>query len=189
MKLCNICRKIASVVFRYIQFPFPIRLHDSHTFFQYDNLKISIKFWLYISFKSTIKLKMSKEGLKDLLETPQVVQIIKKFSLSIKTEIKKILNIKSKNNISVDLVSKIPIGEYGRKQQDQISKYTILKNGAYYVHHDWYNNQKLRRKVVVPCPRHRHEECGFKLFIQTFIYKLLPKRGGVSIEVDFDVIW
>ena len=83
---------------------------------------------------------MSEELLKALLEIPKVVDIIKKCDLSSKTDTKNMLNMARINDISVDVVNKIPIREYGRKQQYQTSKYTILKNGAYYVHHDWYKN-------------------------------------------------
>ena len=83
---------------------------------------------------------MSKEGLRDLLEIPQVVDIIKKCGLISKTEIKSMLTMARRNDISVNVVDKIPIREDGRKQRDQISKYTILKNNAYYVHHNWNKN-------------------------------------------------
>ena len=52
---------------------------------------------------------MSKEGLKALLEIPQVVEIIKKWGLIIRTDIKKILKMAWINNISVDVVNRIPI--------------------------------------------------------------------------------
>ena len=123
---------------------------------------------------------MNEEGIKALLEIPQVVDIIKECGLSSKTEIKNMQNMSQRNDISVDVVNKNPIREDGRKQKDQTSKYTILKNGAYYVHHDWDNNQKVRVKVAVPCPGYGHERCGFKLFMQKIIYKILPpKRGGM----------
>ena len=61
-----------------------------------------------------------------------------------------------KNDISVFVVSNIPIREDGIKQQDQTSKYTILNNGAYYVHHDLDKNQKVRGEVVVPYPCYSH---------------------------------
>ena len=44
------------------------------------------------------------------------------------------------------------------------------------MHHDWDNNQKVRGNVAVTCPWYGREGCGFKLSIQTFIYKLLPKN-------------
>ena len=122
---------------------------------------------------------MNEEGLKALLEILQGVEIIKKCGLGSKTETKKILNMERRNDISVDVVNKIPIREYGRKQQYQTSKYTILKNGAYYVNHDRDKNQKVRGKVAVTCPQYGHEGCGFKLVIQTFIYKLLPPKLGM----------
>ena len=80
---------------------------------------------------------MNEEGLKALLDIPQVVEIIKKYGLSIKTKIKKMLNMAWINDIRVNVVNKIPMREYGRKKRDQTSKYTILNNGAYYMHHDW----------------------------------------------------
>ena len=43
--------------------------------------------------------------------------------------------------------------------------------------------------MVVPCPRYGHEVCGFKLFMQTFIYKLIPKKKRRGVEVEFYVIW
>ena len=73
---------------------------------------------------------MSEEGLKALLEINQVVDIIKKWYLSSKTVIKKMLKILRINDISVYVVNKIPISEYGRKKRYQTSKYTILNNGA-----------------------------------------------------------
>ena len=92
------------------------------------------------------------------------------------------------NDICVDVVNKIPIREDGRNKIDKTFKYKILNNGAYYLYHDWDDNHKVREMVVVPCPWYGHEECGFKLFMQNFIYKILPekKRG---VEVDFGVIW
>ena len=122
---------------------------------------------------------MSKEGIKALLEIPQVVDIIKECGFSSKTEIKKMLNMARRNDISVDVVNKTPIREDGRKQKYQTSKYTFLKNGAYYVHYDWDTNQKVRVTVAGPCPRYGHERCGFKLFMQNIMYKTPPKRGGV----------
>ena len=104
-----------------------------------------------------------------MLEIPQVVEIIKKSGLSSKTEIKKMLKMACRNDSSVNVVNNIPIREDGRKQQYQTSKYTILNKGAYYLHHDWDKNQKVRGNVVVPCPWYGHEGCGFKLVMQTFI--------------------
>ena len=112
---------------------------------------------------------MSEELLKALLEIPQVAEIINNCGLGIKTEIKKILKIARKNDISVDVVNNIAIREDGRKKIYQTSIYTILNNGAYYVHHDWDKNHKLRVNVTVPCYWYGHEGCGFKLVIQTFI--------------------
>ena len=39
----------------------------------------------------------------------------------------------------------------------------------------------------MPFPRYGFEGCGFKLFMQTFISKFLPKKRR-SVEVNFDVI-
>ena len=80
---------------------------------------------------------MNEEGIKDLLEIPQLVEIIKKWDFSSEKEIKKMPKMTQKNDISVDVVNKIPNREHGRKKRDQTSKYTILNNGAYYMHHDW----------------------------------------------------
>ena len=119
---------------------------------------------------------MRKEGLNVLLGKPQVVDIIKKFGLSIKTEIRKILKMAWRNDIKVNVFNKILIREDGRKRRYQTSKYTILKNGAYYVYHDWYQNHKERGGVAVTCPLYGHEGCSFKLVMQTSIYNILP--GG-----------
>ena len=132
---------------------------------------------------------MNEERIKNLLEIPQVVEIIKKFGLIIKTDVNNILNMACINDISVDLVNKIQIREDGRKQLDQTSKYTILKNGAYYVHHYWNKNKKVRGDLTMPCPLYGYEGCGFKLVMQNFICKLLPKKKRRRVEVDFDVIW
>ena len=70
---------------------------------------------------------MSKEGLRDLLEIPQVVEIIMKWGLSSNKKINKILNMARINAISVDVVNKIPIRKYGRKKRYQTYKYIILK--------------------------------------------------------------
>ena len=79
---------------------------------------------------------MSEEGLNSLLEIPQAVEIINKFGFSSNTEIKKMLNMEWRNDISLDSVNNIPIREDGRNKIDQTSKYTILNNYAYYMHHD-----------------------------------------------------
>ena len=50
-----------------------------------------------------------------------------------------------------------------------------MNNGAYYVHHDWDKNMKVRGEVTVPCPRYGNEGCDFKPGTKTFMYKLLPK--------------
>ena len=124
-----------------------------------------------------------------MLEIPQVVEIMKKCGLSSKTEINNMLNMARRNDTSVGVITKIPIREDWRKKRYQTSKYTILKNGAYYVHHDWDKKQKVRGKVALPCPRYGHDGCGLKLVVQTFIYKILLKRKRRGVEVDLDVIW
>ena len=90
------------------------------------------------------------------MEILQVVEIIKKCGLIRKTEIKNMPKIERRNNISVIVVNKIPTRVDGRKQRYQKSKYTILKNGAYYVHNDWDKNHKVRGKVAAPCPQYGH---------------------------------
>ena len=89
---------------------------------------------------------------------------------------KKILITSQRNDISFHVLNKIPIREYVRKKIYQTSKYKNLNIGAYYVHYDCYNNQKVWENTVMPCPWYGHEGCGFKLIIQTFICKLLPKK-------------
>ena len=49
-----------------------------------------------------------------------------------------------RNDIIIDAVTKIPIRQDEIKEIDKTIKYTILKNGAYYVHQYWYKNQKVR---------------------------------------------
>ena len=87
---------------------------------------------------------MSKEVLKYLLDIPQVVEKIKKCGLIIMMWIKNMLNMARRNDISVNAINKIPIREYVRKKRYQNSKYTILKNGAYYFHYNWYKNHEVR---------------------------------------------
>ena len=99
---------------------------------------------------------MIKEVLMYLLEITKVVEIIRKWGLGSKTKIEKMLNMVWINDIGVDVVNNIPNRKYGRKKTDQKSKYTILDNGAYYVHHDWKNNQKVREKVGVYFPWYGH---------------------------------
>ena len=83
---------------------------------------------------------MSEGVLKGFLEIPQAVEIINNCGLSSKTDSKKILKMARRNDISSDVANKIPVREDERKQSYQISKYTILKNNAYYVHHNWNKN-------------------------------------------------
>ena len=99
---------------------------------------------------------MIEEGLKYLLEIPQLVEIINKGGFSSKTYIKKMTKTARRNDIIVDAINNIPIREDSRKKIDQNSKYTILRNGAYYVNHYWDKNQKLRGKVAVSCPQYGH---------------------------------
>ena len=84
-----------------------------------------------------------------MLEIPQVIEIIKKWGLSIKMEINKILRMERRNDIIIDAINNTPIREDWRNKRDQISKYTIPKNGDYHVNHDWHKNQKLREKVAI----------------------------------------
>ena len=79
-----------------------------------------------------------------MLEIPQVFQIIKIWGLSKKTEIKNILKMAWRTDITVDVINKTPIKEDGRKKRYQTSKYTTLKNGAYYVHHNWDKNHRVK---------------------------------------------
>ena len=96
--------------------------------------------------------------------------------MSSKTDIKKMMNMARRNDIIVDVVNKIPIRKDEKNKIYQTSKYTILNNGAYYVHHDWDKKYKVRGNMMVTLPWYGHEGCGFKLFIQTFIYKLILKK-------------
>ena len=73
---------------------------------------------------------MNEEGIKALSEIPRLVEITKKCGLSSNTDIKNILKMAQRNDISVNIVKKIPIREYGINNRYQTSKYTILKNGA-----------------------------------------------------------
>ena len=84
------------------------------------------------------------------MDIPQLVEIIKKWGLSSNMEIKKMLKTEWRNVISVDIVKNNPIREYGGKKRDKTSKYKILNNDAYYVHHDWDKNQKVRENLAVP---------------------------------------
>ena len=52
---------------------------------------------------------MSEEGLKDLLEIPQVVEIIKKYGFSSNPEIKNMPKMAQRYEISVDVINRIPI--------------------------------------------------------------------------------
>ena len=54
------------------------------------------------------------------------------------------LEMARRHDISVDVINEIPIREDGRKKIYQTSRYTILKNGAYYVHYDWDKKHKVR---------------------------------------------
>ena len=98
------------------------------------------------------------------------------------------LNMAPRNDISVDVVNKIPIRGYGRNKRDKTFKYTILNNGAYCMHHYWDKNQKLRVKVVLPCPWYVHYGFGFKLVMQTFMYNILPKKEGFWGQLQCDLV-
>ena len=79
-----------------------------------------------------------------MLEIPQLFEIIKEWGFGIKTYINRMMKMIRINYISVDVSSNIPIRGYGRKKIYKTSKYAILNNGAYYVHHDWDQNQNVR---------------------------------------------
>ena len=66
------------------------------------------------------------------------------------------------------LLTRYQLGNMGEIKDIKPPK-KVLNNGAYYVHHDWDKNQKVRGKVAVPCPCYIHEGGGFKLVIQNFI--------------------
>ena len=34
-----------------------------------------------------------------------------------------------------------------------------------------------------------HDGCGFKLIMQTFIYKIIPNKERRGFEANFDLIW
>ena len=74
----------------------------------------------------------------------------KRWGLSIKTEIENMMKMVRRHDIIIDFVNDTLIREGGRKKRYQMSKYTILKNGSSYVHHDWEKNFKPRKKVAVP---------------------------------------
>ena len=61
---------------------------------------------------------MREEGLTALLKIPQGVDIIKKCGLSISTEIKKMLNMVRRHEISVDILNEIPIKEVGMNKRE-----------------------------------------------------------------------
>ena len=89
------------------------------------------------------------------------------------------------------MVNKLQIREYGRNKRHQTSKCTILVNGAYSIHYDWYKIQKVIHKGWVPLPMYGLDGCSFKLTMQMFIYNFLfnRKRGIEGYEFYFDVIW
>ena len=121
---------------------------------------------------------MRKEVLKALLDISQVVEIIKKWSFSSKTDINNMLKMERRNDIGVNIINKIPIRGDRRKKRDQTSKYIILKNGAYYVHHDWEKNHKVREIVVVTWPRYIHGDVDSKYSYRTLYKRVSQKRGG-----------
>ena len=108
------------------------------------------------NFKWYNTLIMCEEGIKVLVEIPQVVEIFNEWDLSIRTDIEKMLKMAQKHNISVEVANKIPIRSDLRKKINQITKYKILKNGAYYLHYDWDKNQKVGGKMAVPCTCYVH---------------------------------
>ena len=59
-----------------------------------------------------------------------------KWGLRSRIEIENMLKMVHRNDISVDVLNEPPIREYGTEKIYQNSKYKIMKNGAYYVHHD-----------------------------------------------------
>ena len=74
----------------------------------------------------------------------EVVEIIKKWELGIRTEIKNILNMARENGTGVYVIIKIPIRGDWRNKIYQSPKLKTLKNGIYNIHRDWYKNQRLR---------------------------------------------
>ena len=103
------------------------------------------------------------------MATPEVVGIIRKWVLSSSKDINNMLKIVQRNNISVDVVNKLPIMRYGSKKRYHTSKYTILNNGTYYVRYDWEKNQTDRNTVILPYPWYREYGCNFKLVILMFL--------------------
>ena len=63
--------------------------------------------------------------------------MINKWGISSRTYIENMLNMAHINYIGVDVVNDIQINKNGRDKRDQTSKYTILNNEEYYLHHDW----------------------------------------------------
>ena len=59
-------------------------------------------------------MKMREEGLTPLLEISQVVEIINNCGLSSKMEIKNMLKMAYRDDISVNTLNKIIIREYGK---------------------------------------------------------------------------
>ena len=123
------------------------------------------------------------------MEITQFVEIIKRWGLSSRTEIKNMPNMAQRHDISVDIFNGTPIREYGRNKRYQVHKYKILNNGAYYVHHDWYKNQNVMERVAVTWPWYGHDGCSFKSIIQIFIYRVVPKKNRKDFEVNFDMVW
>ena len=86
---------------------------------------------------------MIGEVLKDFFDMPQVVDTTKRWWLSIMKEIKKMLKMAQRNEISVNVFKNIPIRKDGRNKREQTSKQTIPNNGVCFVHHYWYKKQKV----------------------------------------------
>ena len=95
---------------------------------------------------------MCEEEIKALLYIPQLVEIIKKWGLSSRAKIQKMMNMARRYDISVDVVNENQISEDGINKRVQTPKHIIMNNCDYYVQHDWKNNQKVGGDVAVSCP-------------------------------------
>ena len=65
-------------------------------------------------------------------------------------DIYNILNMVRSNNEMVDVENILTIRGHGRNKRYQMSKYTTLNIGAYYINCDWENNNNMSNKVVLP---------------------------------------
>ena len=124
------------------------------------------------NFRGRNMLTMCEEGIQPLLDSTEVVVIMKKWGSINRAYIDKMVKMSHRNSISVDLANEISIRKVGRKKQDQRSNYTIINNGAYYVHYDWYKIQKRNNRVAILCTIYSHDECNLKLIMKMFIYKI-----------------